>query len=112
MPTAFYHVTSHSSAVFAKLFQCDIIVHCNLCCDRSFSLNYVSVSGAASPSSAGHLNGGDVVAHSTAASPLPSNMVRNPYENVVIMAPGTVVHPQSPRTRIRTIAPSAKYVHC
>jgi hypothetical protein len=80
--------------------------------DSSFSLNYVTAPSASSPSSAGHLSSSEAVAHFTATSPLPSSMVRNPYENVVVMAPGTVVHPQSPRTRIRTIAPSAKYVYC
>ncbi|KDR07384.1 hypothetical protein L798_03213 [Zootermopsis nevadensis] len=37
-----------------------------------------------------------------------STSVIGPYENVVIPAACAVVHPQSPRTRIRTIAPSAK----
>jgi hypothetical protein len=61
--------------------------------------------------SGSHLSSGEVAVQEIATSPLPPNIIRSPYENVVIPAPGTIVHPQSPRTRIRTIAPSAKYVH-
>jgi hypothetical protein len=62
--------------------------------------------------STNHLSNSEMTSQETATSPLPPNMIRSPYENVVIPAPGTIVHPQSPRTRIRTIAPSAKYVDC
>ncbi|KAJ9581138.1 hypothetical protein L9F63_023685, partial [Diploptera punctata] len=63
----------------------------------SFSLNYSPVQSTSTE-----------MAARDAVSPLPPNMIHSPYENVMIPAPGTVVHPQSPRTRIRTIAPSAK----
>ncbi|PSN35499.1 hypothetical protein C0J52_25377 [Blattella germanica] len=69
----------------------------------SFSLNYSSMS-TASPV---HQQSSVEMAAQDTVSSLPPNMIRSPYENVLIPAPGTVVHPQSPRTRIRTIAPSA-----
>lgn len=71
----------------------------------SFSLNY-SAMPVASPTV--YSSGSDMAAHDTSTGPLPTNMIRSPYENVVINTPGTIIHPQSPRTRIRTIAPSAK----
>ncbi|PNF31831.1 hypothetical protein B7P43_G09261, partial [Cryptotermes secundus] len=75
----------------------------------SFSLNCFTMPANSPPSSASHLGSNEVTVHDTlTTSPLPPSMIRSPYENVVITTPGTIVHPQSPRTRIRTIAPSAK----
>ena len=70
-------------------------------------MNYSPMAATSTPV---QQSGIEMTAGHDSLSPLPPNMIRSPYENVLIPAPGTVVHPQSPRTRIRTIAPSAKLV--